>query len=291
MPSFTVDQETDLRSFLRRRLPDWRSSTLRLRLRNGLILVDGDKASRFSAVLSPGQELRILSAPPDRTGTFPSGLGPPPLRILYADPWLVAVDKPSGLLSVATEREKTRTAVRLMREWLSGLARPEERELHAAHRLDRDASGTLLLARSLETRSRVVAGWRGFSKFYLAVVDGCPPDPEGRLDAPLREDRGLFVRTADAGEGREAVTHYRLLLRRKRRSLLEVRLDTGRKHQIRVHLADLGCPVAGDRRYGGSKARRLALHAGEMTLTHPADGRRLHIKSETPPELARILEG
>jgi 23S rRNA pseudouridine1911/1915/1917 synthase len=252
--------------------------------------VDGGRVSRFSLVLSPGQKLRVLSALPGPAEVFPPGLGPSPLDILHADPWLVAIDKPSGLLSVATEREKTLTAVRLMRDWLSGLKNPEERELHAAHRLDRDASGVLLLARSLETRSRLVAGWRGFAKTYLAVVDGLPPRPEGKLETPLREDRGLFVRAAATGGGREAITYYRLLRRRGGRSLLEVRLDTGRKHQIRVHLAHLGCPVAGDRRYGGSQAPRLALHAGELALTHPEDGRQLRIRSETPPELLKILE-
>lgn len=288
-PSLTVEKGMDLRSFLRFGLPDWKAGTLRQRLRHGLILLDGRAIRRDDVRLAPGQVVEILARPANPAGIFPVGLGNPPLELVYADPVLLAVNKPSGLLSVASERERKLTAVRLMRDWLGGLKRGEPRELHAAHRLDRDASGVLLFARGLDVRSRLIAEWRNFGKTYLAVTDGVPPATEGNVDVPLREDRGLFVRAAGERVGKEARTRYRLLKTSGGRSLLEVGLDTGRKHQIRAHLAHIGCPIVGDRRYGGSKAPRLALHAAELRLAHPDSGRGLIIRAPVPPIFNRLL--
>ncbi|MDR1535248.1 MAG: RluA family pseudouridine synthase [Planctomycetota bacterium] len=281
-PRFTAEAETDLRSLLRLRLPDWRRSTLRRRLALGLVLLNGEAVFRDDVRLAPGSEVRILPRPEEGAGFFLPGPGRPPLAVLYADSALLAVDKPAGLLSVASDREKRLTAIRLLREWLAGPGREDDRTLHSAHRLDRDASGVLLFARGLEIRRRLAAAWPGFEKIYLAVVDGVPPRPEGDIDLPLRQDRGLFVRPATGGDGKPSRTRYRLRERRGGRSLLEIRLDTGRKHQIRAHLAHIGCPVAGDRRYGGSRAPRLLLHAAELRLIHPLDGRELAIRSELP---------
>jgi 23S rRNA pseudouridine1911/1915/1917 synthase len=288
-PSLTVEKGTDLRSFLRLGLPGWKAGTLRRRLRHGLILLDGKAIRRDDVRLAPGQVVEILPRPASPAGIFPAGLGDPPLELVYADSVLVAVNKPSGLLSVASERERKRTAVRLMRDWLDGLKRGDSHELHAVHRLDRDASGVLLFARGLDVRSRLVAGWRSFGKSYLAVADGVPPAAEGSVDVPLREDRGLFVRVAEGRDGEEARTHYRLLKISGGRSLLEISLDTGRKHQIRAHLAHVGCPIVGDRRYGGSKAPRLALHAAELRLVHPDSGRSLILRAPVPLIFSRLL--
>ncbi len=289
MPRFEVDEKGKLLDFLRRKLPGWKATTLRQRLKNGLVELNGRPAVGASTPVGPGDAVEILVKPARPDVRFPPALGEPPLPILYADEHLLAVDKPTGLLSVATEREKSLTAVRVLRDWLAGLEDGSDRNLHAAHRLDRDASGVLLFARSLELKRRLAADWRGFEKVYLALVDGFPPETEGRVDAPLWEDRGLFVRVAERGGGESALTHYRLLRARGRRSLLEVRLDTGRKHQIRVHLAHIGCPIVGDVRYGGSKAPRLALHAASLRLRHPADGRELVIKAETPAWFKKAL--
>jgi 23S rRNA pseudouridine1911/1915/1917 synthase len=288
-PSLTVEKGMALRSFLRFGLPGWKAGTVRRRLRQGLILLDGKAVRRDDIRLAPGQVVEILSRPDNPAGIFPAGLGEPPLELLYADSALIAVNKPSGLLSVASERERERTAVRLMRDWLGGLKRDDLRELHAAHRLDRDASGILLFARSLDVRRRLVADWRNFEKKYLAVTDGVPPATEGSVEIPLREDKCLFVHMAGEGGGEKARTRYRLLKSSGGRSLLEVSLDTGRKHQIRVHLAHIGCPITGDRRYGGSKAPRLALHAAELRLVHPDSRRSLIIRAPAPPVFSRLL--
>lgn len=290
MPILTADAEETLLDFLRRHLPEWKTTTIRQRLKHGLVRRNGEIAVAASTILSPGDSVEVLHLPPRPEFSFPAGLGPPPVPILFADAALLAVDKPSGLLSVASEWEKQLTAVRLLRDWLAGLEREGERELHAAHRLDRDASGVLLLTRSLAMKRSLAAVWSTFEKTYLALADGVPDAPEGDIDVPLWEDKGLFVRTTEPGRGEKARTSYRVLKTRGRRSLLEVKLGgTGRKHQIRVHLAHIGCPIVGDSRYGVSKGARLGLHASVLKITRPDDGRELVVRAATPDWFQRVL--
>lgn len=289
MPTFQAERPGQLLDILKRGFPDWKTSTLKQRLKHRLILVDGRPAQSGAERVEAGSAVEILAAPPNPASLFPAGLGESPLPILYADDILIAVDKPSGLLSVASEREKNLTAVRIMREWLQGLDNKDRGEVHAAHRLDREASGVLLLTRSLAVKRSLAAAWHNFEKIYLAVADGIPEDPEGTVDLPLWEDKGLFVRVAESGKGERAVTHYRLLKTGGGRSLLEVKLETGRKHQIRVHMAAIGCPLAGDLRYGVSKAPQLALHAARLRITHPESGKLLEIASPVPQTLTKML--
>ncbi|MDR1744661.1 MAG: RluA family pseudouridine synthase [Planctomycetota bacterium] len=290
MPTFTAGRSGKLLDILKDALPDWKTPTLKQRLKNRLVLVNAAVVASGAARVEAGDAVEILAVPPTPASRLPLGLGPPPLDILYADDWLLAVDKPSGLLSVASERERNLTAVRLMRDWLQGLDREPCRDLHAAHRLDREASGVLLFARSLEGKRQLARSWHTFEKAYLAVVDGVPQQPEGVIDAPLWEDKSLFVRVATRGDGEAALTRYRLVRKTGNRSLLEVHLGTGRKHQIRVHLAHIGCPIVGDPRYGVSKAPRLALHARTLRFRHPHDGRPIEVTAPEPPEFKRFLK-
>lgn len=271
-----------LLDILKTGLPGWKVTTLKQRLKAGLISVNGKAARSGAAPVGKDDTIEIHDRPIGSRVVFPSHLGEPPLEILYADADIIAVDKPSGLLSVATPRERNLTAIRLMREWLAELNSDSRDNLHAAHRLDRDASGILLLARSLPIRKKLVSQWKEFTKTYLALVDGEPAEPVGKIDVPLWEDKGLFVRTAEKGGGVEALTFYKTLRSNGKRSLLEVTLGTGRKHQIRAHLASIGCPIVGDLRYGTSKASRLALHAARLEILHPTTGEKLLISSKTP---------
>lgn len=271
-----------LLDILKTGLPGWKVTTLKQRLRADLVTVNGKVVRSGAAPIPKDATIELHDRPAGAQVVFPAHLGEPPLAILYADADIIAVDKPSGLLSVATPRERNLTAIRLMREWLAELSSDSRDNLHAAHRLDRDASGILLLARSLPIRKKLVSQWKEFTKTYLALVDGEPAEPAGKIDVPLWEDKGLFVRTAEKGGGVEALTFYKTLRSNGRRSLLEVTLGTGRKHQIRAHLASIGCPIVGDLRYGKSKASRLALHAARLEILHPTTGEKLLITSSTP---------
>lgn len=299
MPIFTAPEAGTLLELLKAHFPDWKTQTLRERLKHGLVTVNGKAAVSGGLRVKAGVTIEIAAKPKPVMSRdfFPDGLGEPPLPLLYADADLLAVDKPSGLLSVATEREREETAVHLMREWLAGAPRGNRTErtepaptVHAAHRLDRDASGVLLFARSLEIKRRLAAEWRNFEKIYLAVTDGAPAEKEGTVDTPLWEDKGLFVRKARPGAGEAALTRYRVLKQVGGRSLIEVELGTGRKHQIRVHLSQLGCPIVGDLRYGVSKARRLCLHAHHLKLARPSDGKAITITAPVPALFKRELE-
>jgi len=233
---------------------------------------------RKNAEVGPGDEV-VVGTPQ----ALPSR--PPPVPVLHQDEDLIAIDKPAGLISVGTERERQHTALALVRAWLAGPGR--RGALWPAHRLDRETSGVLLFARTPEARAALQAGWPQVSKRYLAVVEGRPEPPEGRIDQPLREDENLRVLAGEHPDAKPARTRYALEHAAGGRALLRVELETGRRHQIRVHLAWLGVPVVGDPRYGRA-GERLGLHAHELELRHPRDGRALLLRAP-PPRAFRAL--
>lgn len=254
-------------------------------LRFGRVTVNGVPATRFDHPLRAGDRVAIAAARPDPAGESLRRAG---VRIVHQDDDLIAIDKPAGLLSVATEGEKADTAFARLGAYLA--ARREGRPF-VIHRLDRETSGLLLFARSAAARDRLRAGWGRVAKAYLAVVEGEPRPPEGTVRNFLTEGKDLRVRASVGPRpgSREAVTRYRVVAARDGRALVEVGLGTGRKHQIRVHLAGLGCPVIGDRVYGAATdpAGRLGLHAWRLALDHPATGQRLEL--ESPPPVALRL--
>jgi 23S rRNA pseudouridine1911/1915/1917 synthase len=210
--------------------------------------------------------------------------------IVHEDPHLIVIDKPAGLLTVATETEKTDTAFVRLSEALA--ARKAGRPF-VVHRLDRDTSGLLLFARSAEVRDELQANWDSVTKTYLAVVERTPSPSEGVIENFLIEGRDLRVR-ASAHTGRDAkraVSRYKVRETRDRYSLVEVELGTGRKHQIRVHMAGLNCPVAGDAVYGAATnpAKRLCLHAWRLAFDHPVTGERIETESPLPAALRRVI--
>lgn len=209
------------------------------------------------------------------------------IQVVYEDEALIVVDKPAGLLTVATDREAADTLFVRVNEYLHSQSSGPAARVWIVHRIDRETSGLVLLAKSEAVKQRLQESWPAVEKTYLAVVRGRPEVEQGKIATYLSEDaKSLQVSSSDRPTplGRLAITHYRLIKTRDDRSLIEVRLETGRKHQIRVHLANLGCPVVGDRRYGHkSLAReRLALHASGLRLIHPVTGQPLHLSSPLP---------
>jgi 23S rRNA pseudouridine1911/1915/1917 synthase len=215
---------------------------------------------------------------------FPSRLG-----LIHEDQALLVIDKPPGLLTIASEHERERTAYHLVRQYLAG-RRPPGRPF-IVHRLDRDTSGLLVVAKSIAAKRHLQAQFahRGAERTYAAVVAGHLRSPAGTLVSRLVEDRDLRVRSA--ARGRPAVTHYRMMARGRDATLLELRLGTGRRHQIRVQLADLGHPIVGDTRHGSERdpIRRLCLHASALAFVHPDSGRRLRFQSPIPAGFRRAL--
>jgi 23S rRNA pseudouridine1911/1915/1917 synthase len=267
-----VDAPARLLEFLRRSLPGWKRSTLEQRIRAGAVRVNGEILRRNDLVAAGDHVVVGDHDEAEIERGAPAGI-----VLLHLDEHLAAIDKPAGLLSVASEREKEMTALALLREHLAA-------RLWPVHRIDRETSGVLLFARSAEVQHAVQAAWERAKKTYLAIVEGRPNPPAGVIDEPLWEDRGLFVRVGHHPEAKPARTRYATREPLGDRTLLEVELETGRRHQIRAHLAWLGHPVVGDRRYGRA-GKRMGLHAWRLELDHPADGRRLILVAPPPKGL------
>ncbi|MBN9521175.1 RluA family pseudouridine synthase [bacterium] len=249
-------------------------------LQHGRVLVNGRPVTRHDLPLTPADRVAIAAE-----GSTARPGAPPSLEVRYEDDVLVVVNKPAGLLSVATDAEKEDTAfTRLAALLRSG--RP-----FVVHRLDRGTSGLLVFARSPQVRDRLQANWAAVSKTYLAVTDGAPRPPDGTIDNHLLEGDNLRVRpaAADAPGAKRAVSHYRALGAHGRHALVAVDILTGRKHQIRVHLAGLGCPVAGDRDYGAKTdpVGRVCLHAWRLAFDHPVEGHRVELEAPAPADLWR----
>lgn len=254
-------------------------------LRHGRVSVNGVPTTHFNHPLRPGDRVEVSDAPPAAVRELRHA----GIAVVFEDDSLVAIDKPPGLLSVATEGEKLDTAFARLNVHLRGrrAGRP-----FVVHRLDRDTSGLLLFAKSAEVRDRLQANWDAVEKTYLAVVEGTPDPPAGTVENFLTEGKDLRVRaTPPVGRARRAVSRYKLTATRGRYSLVEVALETGRKHQIRVHLAGLGCPVVGDAVYGATAdpAGRLALHAWRLAFDHPVGGRRVEVESPLPEVLRQVV--
>ncbi len=272
-----MERQEPLLAFLRRQLPELGRNRVKGLLGRGQVLVAGKAVTAFDAPLSPGDRVELL---PEAPGRFP-------LPVLYEDRRLLAVDKPAGLLAVPTETE-SRSALTLLRP---ALRRQGGRcVLQPLHRLDRDTSGVLVFTKDPALRESLQARWNeaALLRRYTALVRGGPPREEGVIRSGLRENRAHTVYSAPGG--REAVTRYRVLRRGEEWSLLSVELETGRKNQIRVHMSELGCPVAGDRKYGGGDGPlgRLGLHAGALWLRLP-EGRVLRLEAPVPASFARAV--
>ena len=253
----------------------------------GAVLVDGSPRPK-SHRLAAGEEIEF--DPP----AAPAALVPEPmeLRIAYEDEHLLVVDKPAGLVVHPGAGRRTGTLVHgLLGQAAGG---PEERP-GIVHRLDRDTSGLMVVARSEEAYRGLQALVRGrrLERGYLALVHGRPRSRSGRIEAPVGRDRADPTRMSiDTDNPRNAITHFEVVELLPEHALLAVRLETGRTHQIRVHLAAIGLPVAGDPVYGvpGLGLSRQFLHAASLAFPHPLTGERVETASPLPPDLAAALE-
>jgi len=223
---------------------------------------------------------------------------PDALRLIHEDDELLVIDKPPGLLTIATERERTRTAYRLLWDYLAAGHPP--RRPFIVHRLDRETSGLLVVAKSPAAKRQLQAQFaaRTVERIYIALVEKSMRAQGGTLEGSLVQDRGLRVRSASQGHRepragtavRRAITYYRVLERRRDATLLELALGTGRRRQIRVQLADLGHPILGDAAHGSRRnpLRRLCLHATRLGFIHPTTGTPIRFESPTPTAFGHV---
>lgn len=213
------------------------------------------------------------------------------LTILFEDRDLIVAVKPAGLLTIATDKERNLTAYALLFEHVR---RQREGRLFIVHRLDREASGLLVFAKSEEAKAVLQDQFKDHSagRTYVAVTEGRIPRDTFTIESYLAENAALrCYSTRDPAKGKRAVTHVKVLQRTPHRTLVEVRLETGRKHQIRVHLAEEGFPIVGDPAYGKGRnpIRRMALHGAELVFRHPSTGKPMTFTAPLPVEFDSLV--
>lgn len=287
--TFRVEQPADLLPFLLGLPLRLSRKDAKNLLRFRTVSVPGVAHPRHDTQLSAGTEVKLCVAPQtSQATTLPGGL-----EILHEDDAIVVVDKPAGLLSVASESEKFRTAFHKVLEHVQQRSKDGTDEIVVVHRLDRETSGLLIFAKSGEIGGALQETWKTVTKKYFAIVEGVPSPASGTLRDFLTETDSLLVHPSDPrrADAKMAITHYRVLQASRTLALVELTLETGRKNQLRVQLANAGHPIVGDAKYGAKTdpARRLALHAGELIFRHPTTAKILHFTSPLPPRLRALL--
>jgi 23S rRNA pseudouridine1911/1915/1917 synthase len=273
--------------YLQARLLGYSRARLQAWIKDGLVSVNGARA-KPSTTLRGGEEIAVSPAdlPPLRAEPEDA-----PIEILYEDASVIALNKPSGLVVHAGAGTHSGTLVnRLVHHFQSLSKVGGEQRPGIVHRLDRGTSGVLLVART-DTAHRALAAQfsgRTTEKTYLALVEGRVNADSGRIIKPITRDPAHRTRmTARLDHGRDALTDYRVLKRFEKFTYLEVRIGTGRTHQIRAHLASLKHPVAGDKLYGAQAADRIFLHAWRIRFDSPATGERITVEAPLPEDLQR----
>ncbi|MEK7719151.1 MAG: RluA family pseudouridine synthase [Bacteroidota bacterium] len=274
----TVTKPSRLMEFLIEQLKGKSRTTIKALLAHRQVSVGTHTITQFDYPLEQNQLVTI------NWGVVPEQTRLRGVRILFEDPYLIVIDKEAGMLSIATAKEKLLTTYSI----LSSHVKKEDptNRIFVVHRLDRDTSGVMMFAKSEKVQEIMQKEWQEavIRRSYIAVVEGIVEKDEDTIRSFLKENKMLFMySTKVPGEGDEAITHYKVLKRGEEFSLLEVELETGRKNQIRVHMKELGHPVAGDKKYGSklNPLRRTCLHANILAFKHPITGEELSF--ETPP--------
>lgn len=245
----------------------------------GAISVNERPVALADHQLSPG-DLVVIRSELESSSDIQPGLG---IQIVYEDDAVLVIEKPSGLLAIATEKESVRTAYYQLNEFLK-MRRPFEKErIFIVHRIDRDTSGLMVFAKSEAAKRTLQSTWKEADKKYAAIVEGVPKKRMAQISSQLVETKGLRVYSDGRGHvGKLAVTDYRVVKEGEKYALLEITLQTGRKNQIRVHMADIGHPIAGDKKYGAKTdpLGQLALHASSLSFNHPVTGKLMQFTSK-----------
>ena len=291
-----ADNGTTLAAALRRRMPERSWSDVRALCTSGKVRLDGELATDPAARVHTDQQLELRPNAP-RPSTAPSGF-----KIVFDDAHLVVIEKPSGISSVPYERKETGTAMDLIRAaWRRKGKRATATPLYIVHRIDKDTSGLLCFAKTrlAERALHTTFQRHEADRAYVAVAEGNVAAQ--RIESRLVADRGDGIRgsTTRPGEGQHAITFVEPLARYPLATLCRVRLETGRTHQIRIHLSERGHPLVGETVYIRNLLRagrqplaapRLMLHAGRLGLSHPVTGQALEFRAPPPDDFMTVLE-
>lgn len=282
----SITEPEELLPFLLGNLKKESRNNVKSLLRHKEVFVDGICVTRHDYKLNPGQRVII------KYSIIRDNGGKKALDIIYEDQDIIVINKPAGLLSISSEKEKEHTAYRMLMDYVRE-DDPGSR-IFIVHRLDRDTSGLLLFAKNEQTKFALQDNWADIllNRGYTAVVEGCPKERNGTVKSWLRETKThLMYSSHTKDDGQEAITNYRVVKSSGKYSVLDIRIETGRKNQIRVHMKDIGHCIVGDRQYGSGKStqKRLFLHAHLLELKHPVSGNVLRFETEIPKQFISIL--
>ena len=281
----TVKVPGELLAFLFSAWPETKKTKIRSLLKHQSVTVNGEPVTQFNHPLLPGD---VVGIRPVRYAAPKTSISAG-IKVWFEDAHLMVIDKPSGLLSIASNAEDERTAYVLLTNYLRGNNQKGRERVWIVHRLDKETSGLMVFAKTPEAKEFLQCHWEENEKHYEAVIEGRLQNKEGVLTCDLDESNKFKVRISKASAlTRHAITHYKVLSEDSRGSLVRLRLETGRRHQIRVQLAAEGCPIIGDEKYGAATdpAGRLGLHATFLRFTHPATREEMRFSSPLPRALA-----
>ena len=277
---YTVTEPMELLPFLLSVMTHTSRNSVKSTLTRGQVTVDEKMTKKHNFPLLPGQVVAIQSNKAAIKETALIGM-----TILYEDDAIIVIDKEAGLLSIAAKFAQELTAHRQLINYVK--QENQNNRIYVVHRLDRDTSGVMVFAKTEKIKQDMQENWKEIVKerIYTALVEGVVREDEGTIKTWLTESKAMKVHSAtyDNG-GKLAITHYKKIRNNEDFTLIEARLETGRKNQIRVHMETLGHPVAGDKKYGATSnpLKRLGLHATTLALIHPTTGELVRFHSKVP---------
>lgn len=284
--TFTVKEATTLLPFILQSLDGISRQKAKAILAGNGVRVDKRFVKQYDLPLRPGQSVEISKR--KKGPTIESRF----VKLVYEDPHIMVIEKAVGILSMATSHH-TFSVKTVLDDYLRRSG--QKRTAHVVHRLDRDTSGLLVYAKSLEAEEILEHNWRDIvtDRRYIALVSGTMSQKSGTVKSWLKDNKAYFTYSSPTDNGGKlAITHFRTLRKGTAHSLVELKLETGRKNQIRVHLQDLGHPVCGDIKYGNGDdpIGRLALHAFRLNFYHPITGEHLHFETPAPRPFVEAMK-
>lgn len=281
-----VSETTELMKFLIEKFPEKSRTTIKSMLAHKQVTVGDMVTTKFDFPLKRGQMVYLNKKKSEEKARFRG------MRIVHEDADIIVIEKGSGLLSIATDKEKSKTAYSMLSEYVKRF--DPKNLIFIVHRLDRDTSGLMMFAKSKKVQEALQKDWNDsiIERSYVVVVEGEVEKTEGTVTSWLKENKALVMYSSQTpDDGQKAITHYKVLKVGKQFSLLEVKLETGRKNQIRAHMKDIGHSVTGDKKYGAklNPIGQMGLHARVLAFKHPVTGKMLRFDTPIPGKFLQVF--
>lgn len=277
-----VTKEGELLDYLYNNL-DMPKKRVKQYLTHGAIFVNNNRTTKYNYKVVPGMNI-VINTDNKNKKTLP-------FDILFEDDHIIVVNKPSGLLTIATNKEKDKTLYHIVREYL--ISKDRNARVFIVHRLDKDTSGIVVLAKDEKTKNKLQENWNEYVTLreYVAVVHGKLKETSDRIVQRLKETKTNLVYVSRDKEGKEAITNYKVIKENENYSLVSINIETGRKNQIRVAFNTLRHPIVGDKKYSEIKDKesRLYLHANRLKMYYPELRKEILFETATPNEFKKIM--